>query len=318
MGCEAPAADQKLSYYTVILGIAVESICLIIALVGCFMGLGFETYRAAGALALTGAIAGVSTMSSYPCCCTRGRGRPAFVGFVALASVFTLIALGLAASAGNETPCVKHDCYWDAGVNGCLMCEDRHKDDCDPDRSYFCTHDDDAFLGYQRCLEVKYCSNWDDDCSKSGVDDDHWFWGYETKRDCEAANHVPEARRGSRAATLAATVIALVLRAVVVAVVCTAPVPPPWDPPRTAPDSSLGHGPAGDPSIPVVTGIELAPMVTVVRHEPYNSGYADARRAGDGADASGGPVVDDLSALENDRNLPHASLRGDVQYGIKA
>jgi hypothetical protein len=63
---------------------------------------------------------------------------------------------------------------------------------CDPDLCYECAHAiGDIFGDDTRCDNVNWCSNWDPDCSKSGNEDDHWFYGFESLDDCEDYHDVP-------------------------------------------------------------------------------------------------------------------------------
>ncbi|KAJ1446051.1 hypothetical protein M885DRAFT_274249 [Pelagophyceae sp. CCMP2097] len=88
---------------------------------------------------------------------------------------------------------------------------------CEPSLAYECSHGSDfrsELLTWRFCDGVRYCSNWDEDCSKSGSSDDGWFWGFANVKDCEsvrlcriapdpAATDAPDATRDATRPTRA-------------------------------------------------------------------------------------------------------------------
>mmetsp|Transcript_23220 Transcript_23220/g.80520 ORF Transcript_23220/g.80520 Transcript_23220/m.80520 type:complete len:285 (+) Transcript_23220:37-891(+) len=266
MECASPPRHSQAAFYVVVSGICLEVLCTVSAFAGLVLGLGFPNLRAAAALGLTGAVVGLAAAGCYPCCCAV-RGQGAYVGFAALACAFSLAALIAAAAVNDETPCVRHDCYQEM-FGECAKCSGG-KRGCEPSLAYECSHGSDfrsELLTWRFCDGVRYCSNWDEDCSKSGSSDDGWFWGFANVKDCEDMYGVAGSRLWSRVATILAAIVGLAFRGVAIAALAASPEP-------SAFEMQLAR--------PEVLGIELAPVVShVVVAEPHGGGaYPDPHGA---------------------------------------
>lgn len=260
MGCDTPPSEGRSAYNLVLCNICTELLCLILSCIGTVFGMGFPMLRAAGSLSIVSSIVALSTVSSYPCCCVLG-GRSAFSWFIALSLVFCFIAFCLAAAAGGETPCVNQDCFQPDMMFGgttCTKCEDEGKHDCDPKLSYACSHLLEDFVG-EPCANVKYCANWDPDCSKSGGDDDAWFYGFESSDDCEEFHGVGFLRGYAQGLLITASLLTGILRTWAVVAVLKAPKP---QGPGTAPaPQHIGMAQnvqaMGTPQVPIVGAVEM-------------------------------------------------------------
>jgi len=315
------------AYYTVAVAIALEATLLVVAIAALLMGFGFRDLRAAALLLMLSSIVAVSAVSAYPCCCSRGEGRRPFLGGLGAAAALAFVALLVAATSTKHSPCIERACYnelsqgLDSLCQKCSKTGKEKKDGCSPKYSYYCAADyddvasvltdDDVFHpdgSYVRCPRVQYCSRWDADCHGDGVDDDGWFWGYETKADCETAEHVRTLFDGSRDTTIAVAVLGILLRALVAYTVYSAPTGPsamrvtPDDPSRGVGRSVDVHGDVAPVVIPVeVRAVELAPVVNVT-----------AICATTSSSSNGGAAS--IADSDDLQNLPHATLRHDAQF----
>ena len=271
--------DARSTYHVALVAIVVESVMMVVTLIGLVMGFGFASLRTAGLLAFFGSIVGVATVSSYPCCCARREGRWPFCVALAAATSLAFVAAVVAGEAMERSPCVERLCFND---DACVKCTKKDKDGCEPKYSYRCDVDYNSSTSF--CEDVRYCNRWDPDCRDAGIKDDKWFWGFETKDDCDKAGDVTQLFRGARETLLAAAIVLVVLRAILVYVV-----------------SHTNHGqlpmpvtPTNNPPVApvVIRAVELAPMGAVVT------------------------VCDDdnshqLHSSQPDEDLPHATLRYD-------
>lgn len=303
--CEAPLASQKRVYHVMVTAIMVETLCMALSLVGCALAVGFQVLLFAGGLSFFSSVVGLTTMSAYTCCCVNAErpGRRRFVTSLTFAVVLATIAI-VYASISDDSPCVRHTCH----AQRCQKCDDKGRSGCDPKHSYYCTHDEYLPI----CGNVKWCSTWDSDCSKSGYSDDGSWWGYETRRSCEDSLNVKKARNVALYTILTGLIVTLCARIACAAIVFVVP-PPGASVPVTR--VSLGRG-AESPA--PVAHCHPAVLVQVLEFRPTTSTSpsSGARRPRGATGDNVQITVDDVADIPSPY-LPRAAPQPEIQYAVK-